>query len=101
MNSKIKFYTCKNWIDFQHYRHRNPPWIKLHRALLDDYEFSQLSEKNRLHIILIWLYASQNNGKIPNNAKYLERKLDVVDIELNSLCSYGFLIPISLDGEIL
>jgi len=24
----------KNWGKFQHYKDRNPPWIKLHRGLL-------------------------------------------------------------------
>ena len=26
----------KNWSQFQHYKGRRPPWIKLHRALLDE-----------------------------------------------------------------
>jgi len=33
----------KNWHKFQHYKHRNPPWIKLHRGLLDDPEWFALS----------------------------------------------------------
>ena len=27
----------KNWGEFQHYKKRNPPWIKLHKKLLDDF----------------------------------------------------------------
>jgi hypothetical protein len=86
-----KIYSCKGWEDFQHYKRRNPPWIKLHRALLDDYNFSQMSEKSRLHLILLWLYASQNNGKIPNNKEFLERKLDIVGLDFNELICAGFL----------
>ena len=86
-----KFYTCKGWETFQHYKRRNPPWIKLHRSLLDDYEFSSMSEKSRLHLVLIWLYASQNNGKVPNDKKFLERKLDIVDLDLEEIVSAGFL----------
>jgi hypothetical protein len=36
--------TIKNWSEFQHYKDRNPPWIKLHRALLDDYAFAALPD---------------------------------------------------------
>ena len=91
----VEFYLCKNWEQFQHYKRRNPPWIKLHRALLDDYNFSSLPENSRLHLILLWLYASQNNGKIPNNIKYLERKIDCLNLDIDILVSSGFLIPIS------
>ena len=97
MTSDIKFYVCKNWIDFQHYKRRNPPWIKLHRALLDDYEFSKLSEKNKLHLILLWLYGSQNHGRIPNNTKFLERKIDCTDLDLETLACHGFLIAEIID----
>ena len=34
----------KNWSAFQHYRHRRPPWIKLHRGLLDDFAWHRLPE---------------------------------------------------------
>lgn len=86
-----EFYTCKGWDTFQHYKRRNPPWIKLHRSLLDDYHFCQMSEKSRLHLILLWLYASQNNGKVPNNPKFLERKLDIESIDLQEIVDAGFL----------
>jgi hypothetical protein len=32
---------------FQHYKDRSPSWIKLHKALLDDYEFSCLPVASR------------------------------------------------------
>jgi hypothetical protein len=38
----MRFLQVKNWRSFQHYGKRNPPWIKLHRALLDDYAFCAL-----------------------------------------------------------
>lgn len=85
------FYTCKGWDTFQHYQRRNPPWIKLHRSLLDDYNFCKMSEKSRLHLMLIWLYASQNNGKVPNDKKFLERKLDIDGLNFEEIVSSGFL----------
>ncbi len=28
-------YRIKNWDKFQHFKNRRPPWIKLHREILD------------------------------------------------------------------
>ena len=30
----------KNWAQFQHFKDRSPPWIKLHREFLDDYDIN-------------------------------------------------------------
>jgi hypothetical protein len=50
----------KNWHSFQHYNKRNPPWIKLHRALLDDHEFSMLPLESRALTPMLWLIASES-----------------------------------------
>lgn len=90
----MEWLTVKNWSEFQHYKDRNPPWIKLHRALLDDYEFSALPDAAKGQLILIWLFASQNEGKIPHDAKFLEKKLGLTDAcELLAMVEMGFLIP--------
>ncbi|MFC0131402.1 hypothetical protein CR105_03030 [Massilia eurypsychrophila] len=89
----MKFLTIKNWDTFQHYGKRNPPWIKLHRALLDDYVFCGLPDIAKAHLVLIWLYASQHNGRVPYDAAFLERKLSCENVELGELIAAGFLIP--------
>jgi uncharacterized phage protein (TIGR02220 family) len=71
----VDYLRVKNWSEFQHYKDRNPPWIKLHRTLLDDYEFSCLQDASKAHLILIWLFASQRDGLIPNQPKFLKMKL--------------------------
>lgn len=89
----MKFYAIKNWKDFQHYGKRNPPWIKLHRALLDDYDFCALPDATKGHLMLLWLYASQNNGRVPADVPFLEKKLSVTGLDLGALVERGFLIP--------
>lgn len=54
--------TPKNWQSFQHYRDRAPQWIKLHRALLDDFEFASLPVTSRALAPLLWLLASEYEG---------------------------------------
>jgi hypothetical protein len=57
--------TPKNWASFQHYKDRSPSWIKLHKALLDDYEFSCLPVASRALAPILWLLASEyDEGKI-------------------------------------
>lgn len=84
--------TIKNWDTFQHYGKRNPPWIKLHRAIIDDYAFCSLPDAAKGHLALLWLYASQNNGAIPYDVAFLERKLSIASLNLELLIEHGFLV---------
>jgi len=54
-------YRVKNWGRFQHYKSRRPPWIKLHRTLLDDCIFLRLQTASRALAPLIWLLASESD----------------------------------------
>ena len=51
--------TPRNWDDFQHYKERRPVWIKLHKNLLDDYEFHCLPVASKALAPLLWLLASE------------------------------------------
>lgn len=55
----------KDWQKFQHYKRRNPPWIKLHKALLDDPEFHALPPLASKVLAMCWLVASENDGNLP------------------------------------
>lgn len=103
----MRVLRVKNWTEFQHYKDRNPPWIKLHRALLDDYEFSRLQDASKAHLLLIWLFASQLDGAIPDDPKFLQKKLGLdKEPDLNLLIEHGFLVseqdasnPLALDAS--
>ena len=85
--------TIKNWAKFQHYKHRSPPWIKLHRAILDDYGFSCLSDTTKAHLILLWIFASTTDGTVPRNPAFLKRRLNLKsEPDLETLIKQGFLI---------
>lgn len=51
--------TPKNWQKFQHYKDRQPPWIKLHRTLIDDYDFQCLPDASRALAPMLWLLGSE------------------------------------------
>src|SRR5690242_9529985 len=56
----------KNWREFQHYKHRDPPWIKLHRRLLNDPEWFALDGDASKMLANCWLLASEHDGELPD-----------------------------------
>jgi hypothetical protein len=59
----------KNWKQFQHFKDRKPPWIKLYRDLLDDPEWHELDPLSAKVLVMLWLIASENNGELPSVKK--------------------------------
>jgi hypothetical protein len=54
-------YRVKKWNEFQHYKDRNPTWIKLHKSFLDDYDFQCLPVASRALAPMLWLLASEHH----------------------------------------
>lgn len=50
----------RNWKSFQHYSERRPSWIKLHRDLLDNFEYHRLPVASKALAPLLWLLASES-----------------------------------------
>lgn len=59
----------KGWEQFQHFKDRRPPWIKLYRDILDDPDWHELSDKASKHLVMFWLIASENEGYLPELKK--------------------------------
>jgi len=52
------------WSDFQHYKRRRPPWLRLYHRLLDDPDYRRLEPRARCLLIDLWLLASEEeHGK--------------------------------------
>lgn len=56
----------KNWGEFQHFKDRAPPWIKLYKKLLDDKKWHELDADAAKCLISLWLLASENGGDLPD-----------------------------------
>jgi hypothetical protein len=69
----MEYLRVKNWRQFQHYRDRNPPWIKLHFALLSSPDWVTLNDASRVLAIASMLIASRNDGLVPTDSAYLRR----------------------------
>ena len=66
-------YRIVGWSKYQHYKERNPPWVKLHYELLTSQTWVSLDDASRVLAIACMLIASRNDGFIPNNDAYMKR----------------------------
>lgn len=62
-------WRVKNWKDFQHFKDRKPPWIKLYRDLLDDPDWHELDGDDAKSLVMLWLIASEDSGNLPDIRK--------------------------------
>lgn len=90
----------KNWKAFQHYNDRCPPWIKLHRDLLNDRAFMSLPIASKALAPLMWLLASESkDGSFDASTEELafRLRLSVSEIEagLKPLINSGFFLDAS------
>lgn len=55
----------KHWKKFQHFKDRKPPWVKLYRDILDDLEWHELDAMASKVLVMCWLIASEDDGRLP------------------------------------
>jgi hypothetical protein len=87
----------KNWRVFQHYKDRSPPWIKLQKSLLDDFDFQMLPIASKALAPMLWLLASEHeDGSIDADPRRLSFRLRWPEADiiagLKPLIFGGFLI---------
>ena len=90
----------KEWAEFQHYKDRNPPWIKLNTNTFQNYEFSRLQDASKLLAVCIWTLASRSKeGKIPCDLEWVKKQCGLSDFikitHLKELIDKGYLIDAS------
>lgn len=95
MSTKSRLFV-KDWHEHQHYRNRRPPWIKLHRALLDDMTFASLPLYAKAVLPMLWLLASESDdGSIPADPAAIAFRLRIdtatAESALSDLADVGFL----------
>lgn len=84
MPEKPPYIRVKDFDYLQHYKNRNPPWIKLYNLLLDHYEFSILPDQSKWHVVASMLLASRTDNLIHNDPRWIEKRIGAnskVDVE--------------------
>lgn len=54
----------KEWSSYQSYKDRNPPWIRLHKKLIDNYKFQKMSVEARALLPMLWLLAAEDKDPV-------------------------------------
>jgi hypothetical protein len=62
--SRDDWILVPRWDEFQHYRDRNPLWIKVYAKLLHNPQWLDLSCASRALLLVIWLLYSQESGQV-------------------------------------
>lgn len=85
----MNYIKCKNWPTFQQYKDRDPKWIKLHRSLLDNYEYSKLPDAQKSHVTGLWLLAARLDNKIPSDPAWIGKQINASSaINLSKLSDF-------------
>lgn len=95
----------KNWQQFQHYKNRNPPWIKLSTGLFQDYDFACLQDASKLLQIFLWTLASRyRDGIIRADFNFIRHQSGITNLKeehLKELIDQGLIIASNLLAESL
>lgn len=84
------------WEKFQHYKDRNPPWIKFYSSLLEDPGMAALPDSSKAHLFGIWLLASRLGNRIPFDADFIGKRINATTpVDIKSLILFGFLEPLA------
>ena len=64
-----------NWSHYQSYKDRRPPWIRLHKSLLDNYDFHKMSANARAILPMLWLLASEDDDPVSGAIRFGYEKI--------------------------
>ena len=86
------YFSVVDFSQYQHYRNRTPPWIKLYNRLLDDYAFCHLPDASKYHALAITLLASRHDNKVPADPLWVAQRIGATEpVDLNILAEAGFI----------
>lgn len=69
----MQYVRIKEWDQFQHYKDRAPPWIKLHKSLMTSRTWVSLDDAGRVLAIASMMLAADTGNKTPLDPVYLRR----------------------------
>lgn len=94
----MEYFRVRNWREHQHYRDRDPKWVKLYTRTLDSYDYASLSDASKLLQFCIILLAAKTHNKIPMDTAWIMRRASLSqEPDLVPLFDSGFIenIPAS------
>lgn len=68
-----QFIRIREWAKYQHYKDRNPPWIKLYREMISSRFWVECSDASRVLAVASMMLAAATDNKIPASKVYIRR----------------------------
>lgn len=90
----MKWLRVANWESWQTYRKDRgpPPWIKVHRRVLQNVDWAMLTDADKGALVSIWILAADKDGIVPNDSAALQRILGLGEPpNLSKFIELGFL----------
>ena len=90
----MQYLRVKNHDLYQHYGTRNPPWVKLYRVIMGDYDLRQVPVSSRLCFIYCTILASETDNRIPFDCNFLSDRMGfkVTEEIVSGLIERGLLL---------
>jgi hypothetical protein len=86
-----RWIVIPNWDKFQHYKDRNPAWIKLYLDLNTRDEWLGLTDAERGLLVSLWLEYARANGVLSTRWLHVRLKVRVYKRHLERLSDAGFI----------
>lgn len=77
----MNYLQVRNWPRFQHYKDRNPPWIKLYTELQGKWEWVTLPDTAKAHLVGLWMLAAQMGNRIPDDPGFIASKIGAMSVK--------------------
>lgn len=72
--TSMEYLKIRNWARWQSYRSDRglPPWIKVHRQIIRNFEWISLTDAQKGQLVSIWILAADRDGEIPSDPRMLK-----------------------------
>jgi hypothetical protein len=90
----MEYLRIANWEKYQHYKNRNPRWVKLYIDTFNRPNWISLDDKSKFLLLICLGIGAICDGKIPKCAKTLQKISNLRrKPDIKPLIDIGFLIP--------
>lgn len=97
-----QYLRIRSWDEYQHYKDRDPPWIKLHRKILTGETWVTLDDASRVLAVALMLLAAGTENRIPADKAYLKRVAYLNgDPDWSPLVRTQFIDVVDDDGRVI
>ena len=103
----MEYIHIVNWEKTQHYKHRNPPWIRLYTEITEEFDkdgnekkFHSMPDDAKLTFLMLLCLSSKFVNNIPYKSdNWLKDRLGIISINLQPLVINGYIEIASKDAS--